>query len=248
MLELQRIAVEQSPHNIPLFFNADVIHGHQTIFPVPLAWSCSWDTEGIQRACAIAAKEASSAGITYNHGPMVDITRDPRWGRVVEGAGEDPYLGARIAEAQVRGFQGNSLFDQDTIIACLKHFIAYGAAEGGRDYNTVDISEGTLRNVHLPPFQAGIQAGAGSVMNAFNIYQGVPAAGSKFLMKDLLRNELGFDGILLSDYGAIEEISIHGCAEDEAEAARMALDATMDIEMVTRAFANQLPKLIGKAS
>ncbi|MEK3794706.1 glycoside hydrolase family 3 N-terminal domain-containing protein [Paenibacillus sp. FSL R7-0204] len=246
VLELQRIAVEQSPHNIPLFFNADVIHGHQTIFPVPLAWSCSWDTEGIQRACAIAAKEASSAGITYNHGPMVDITRDPRWGRVVEGAGEDPYLGARIAEAQVRGFQGNSLFDQDTIIACLKHFIAYGAAEGGRDYNTVDISEGTLRNVHLPPFQAGIQAGAGSVMNAFNIYQGVPAAGSKFLMKDLLRNELGFDGILLSDYGAIEEISIHGCAEDEAEAARMALDATMDIEMVTRAFANQLPKLIGE--
>ncbi|WP_434756712.1 glycoside hydrolase family 3 N-terminal domain-containing protein [Paenibacillus amylolyticus] len=204
----------------------------------------SWDIEGIRQACAIAAKEASAAGITYNHGPMVDITRDPRWGRVVEGAGEDPYLGARIAEAQVRGFQGNSLLDQETMIACLKHFIAYGAAEGGRDYNTVDISEGTLRNVHLPPFQAGIQAGAGSVMNAFNIYQGVPAAGSKFLMKDLLRGELSFDGILLSDYGAIEEISIHGCAEDDAEAARMALDATMDIEMVTRAFANQLPKLI----
>lgn len=244
VFELQRMAVEKSPHNIPLLFNADVIHGHQTIFPVPIAWSCSWDAEGIRRACAIAAKEASAAGITYNHAPMVDITRDPRWGRVVEGAGEDPYLGARIAEAQVRGFQGNSLFDQDTIIACLKHFIAYGAAEGGRDYNTVDISEGTLRNVHLPPFKAGIQAGAGSVMNAFNIYQGVPAAGNKFLLKDLLRDELGFEGILISDYGSIEEISIHGCAADDAEAARMALDATMDIEMVTRTFANHLPQLI----
>lgn len=242
--ELQKIAVEKSPHNIPLLFNADVIHGHQTIFPVPIAWSCSWDVEGIERACAIAAREASSAGITYNHGPMVDVTRDPRWGRVVEGAGEDPYLGARIAEAQVRGFQGSSLLDQETIIACLKHFIAYGAAEGGRDYNTVDISEGTLRNVYLPPFKAGIQAGAGSVMNAFNIYQGVPAAGSKFLMQDLLRNELGFDGILISDYGAIEEITIHGCAANDAEAARMALDATMDIEMVTRLYANHLPKLI----
>lgn len=242
--ELQQIAVEQSPHHIPLLFNADVIHGHQTIFPVPIAWSCSWDLEGIERACAIAAREASSAGITYNHGPMVDITRDPRWGRVVEGAGEDPYLGARIAEAQVRGFQGRSLWDQETIIACLKHFIAYGAAEGGRDYNTVDISEGTLRNVYLPPFKAGIEAGAGSVMNAFNIYQGVPAAGSKWLMQDLLRDELGFDGLLISDYGAIEEITIHGCAANDKEAARMALDATMDIEMVTRVYAAYLPQLI----
>lgn len=242
--ELQQIAVEKSPHHIPLLFNADVIHGHQTIFPVPIAWSCSWDVEGIERACAIAAKEASSAGITYNHGPMVDVTRDPRWGRVVEGAGEDPYLGSRIAEAQVRGFQGESLFDEETIIACLKHFAAYGAAEGGRDYNTVDISEGTLRNVYLPPFKAGIQAGAGSVMNAFNIYQGVPAAASKFLMRDLLRDELGFDGILISDYGAIEEITTHGCAENVAEAARMALDATMDLEMVTRLYADHLPQLI----
>lgn len=244
VLELQKIAVEKSSHNIPLLFNGDVIHGFQTIFPVPLAWSCSWDLDGIQRACAIAAKEAANAGITYNHAPMVDVTRDPRWGRVVEGAGEDPYLGARIAEAQVKGFQGDSLFDSDTIIACMKHFIGYGAGEGGRDYNTVDMSEGTLRNVHLPPFKAGIQAGAGSVMNSFNIYQGIPVAGNQFLMKDLLREEMGFDGILISDYGAIEEIKMHGCAEDDREAARMALEATMDIEMVTRSYANHLPNLI----
>ncbi|WP_337099935.1 glycoside hydrolase family 3 N-terminal domain-containing protein [Paenibacillus sp. YIM B09110] len=244
VFELQRIAVEKSPHRIPLLFNADIIHGHQTIFPVPLAWSCSWDIDGIRSACVVAAKEASASGITYNHGPMVDITRDPRWGRVVEGAGEDPYLSARIAEAQVQGFQGDSLFSQETIIACLKHFIGYGAGEGGRDYNTVDMSEGTLRNVYLPPFQAGIEAGAGSVMNSFNIYQGVPVAGSKLLLKDLLRDELGFDGILISDYGAIDEIRIHGCAEDGKEAARMALEATMDIEMVTRAYADHLPQLI----
>ncbi|MGO4546249.1 glycoside hydrolase family 3 N-terminal domain-containing protein [Paenibacillus sp. 2TAB23] len=244
VFELQKIAIEQSPHGIPLLFNVDVIHGYQTIFPVPLAWSCSWDLEAIKKACAIAAKEASASGTTYNHGPMVDISRDPRWGRVVEGAGEDPYLGALIAKAQVEGFQGDSLFDHETIIACLKHFIAYGAAEGGRDYNTVDISEGTLRNVYLPPFKAGIDAGAGSVMNAFNVYQGVPVAGSSELLKDLLRDELGFDGILISDYGAIEEISIHGAAQDTEEASKLAMSATMDIEMVTRLYAKHLPGLI----
>lgn len=246
VFELQKIAVEQSPHHIPLLFNADIIHGHQTIFPVPLAWSCSWDPEAIKQACAIAAKEATASGITYNHGPMVDVTRDARWGRVVEGAGEDPYLGSLIAKAQVEGFQGDSLFGEETLIACLKHFIAYGASEGGRDYNTVDISEGTLRNVYLPPFQAGLEAGAGSVMNSFNTYQGVPVAGSSYLLKDVLREELGFDGILISDYGAIEEIRIHGCAKDDAAATQMAIDATMDIEMVTRLYGEQLPGLIEK--
>jgi len=235
VFELQKIAVEQSPHGIPLLFNFDVIHGFQTIFPVPLAWSCSWDPESIKEACSIAAREASASGITYNHGPMVDITRDPRWGRVVEGAGEDPYLGSLIAEAQVEGFQGD-LYDEEKIIACLKHFIAYGAAEAGRDYNTVDISEGTLRNVYLPPFQAGIKAGAGSVMNAFNTYQGVPVAANRFLLNDLLRSELGFDGILISDYGSIDEIVAHGLVKDSKEAAKKALDATLDIEMVTRSF------------
>lgn len=244
VFELQKIAVEQSPHRIPLLFNADIIHGFQTIFPVPLAWSCSWDLEAIKRACAISAKEAAASGTTFNHGPMVDITRDPRWGRVVEGAGEDPYLGALIARAQVEGFQGDNLFDNETIIACLKHFIAYGAAEGGRDYNTVDISEGTLRNVFLPPFKEGIEAGAGSVMNAFNIYQGMPVAGSRYLLNDLLRDELGFDGMLISDYGAIEEIHIHGAAKDGKEAAKLALEATMDIEMVTRLYFHYLPELI----
>ncbi|RPK31462.1 MULTISPECIES: glycoside hydrolase family 3 N-terminal domain-containing protein [Paenibacillus] len=236
VFELQKIAVEQSPHGIPLLFNFDVIHGFQTIFPVPLAWSCSWDMTAIREASVIAAKEASATGITYNHGPMVDITRDPRWGRVVEGAGEDPYLGSLIAKAQVEGLQGNSLFDSETIIACLKHFVAYGAAEAGRDYNTVDISEGTLRNVYLPPFQAGINAGAGSVMNSFNTYQGVPVAGNQYILNELLRKELGFNGILISDYGSIDEIVAHGNAKDSKEAAKKALDATMDIEMVTRSY------------
>ncbi|MFS0779549.1 glycoside hydrolase family 3 N-terminal domain-containing protein [Neobacillus sp. 3P2-tot-E-2] len=244
VFELQKTAVEQSRLGIPLLFNADIIHGHQTVFPVPLAWSCSWDMESIKRACAIAAKEASASGITYNHGPMVDITRDARWGRVVEGAGEDPYLGSLIAKAQVEGFQGDSLLNEETIIACLKHFIAYGAVEGGRDYNTVDISEGTLRNVYLPPFKAGLEAGAGSVMNSFNIYQGIPVAGSKGLLKDLLRDELGFNGILISDYGAIDEIAVHGAAKDQKDAAKMAVDASMDIEMVTTAYLNQLPELL----
>lgn len=244
VFELQKIAVEQSPHNIPLLFNNDIIHGHQTIFPIPLAWSCSWDTEAIKKACAIAAKEATASGITYNHGPMVDLTRDARWGRVMEGAGEDPYLGSLIAKAQVEGFQGESLFSEETLIACLKHFVAYGAAEGGRDYNTVDISEGILRNFYLKPFEAGIKAGVGSIMNAFNVYEGIPMAGNKHLLNDVLRDELGFEGMVISDYGSVEEIKIHGCTKDNAAAAKMALDASLDIEMVTRVYAQELPKLV----
>ncbi|MBE9916142.1 beta-glucosidase BglX [Paenibacillus donghaensis] len=243
VFELQKIAVEQSPHGIPLLFNADVIHGSQTIFPIPLAWSCSWEPDAVKEACAIAAKEATASGTVYNHGPMVDLTRDPRWGRVAEGGGEDPYLGALMAQAQVEGFQGDSLFSEETLIACLKHFVGYGAAEGGRDYNTVDLSEATLRNVYLPPFQTGVEAGAGSVMNAFNLYQGVPVAANPFLLKKLLREELGFEGILISDYGAIEEIMVHGNAQDMKEAAYKAVNATLDIEMVTRAF-DYLPQLV----
>lgn len=246
VFELQKIAVMESKLGIPLFFNNDIIHGHQTIFPIPLAWSCSWDMEGIRKACAMAAKEATASGINYNHGPMVDITRDARWGRVMEGAGEDPYLGSMIAKAQVEGFQGNDLFSSETLIACLKHFAAYGASEGGRDYNTVDISEGTLRNIYLKPFKAGIEAGAGSVMNAFNTYQGIPAAGNEFLLKQVLRDELGFEGMTISDYGAIEEIRIHGCAKDSQAAAKMAVDATLDIEMVTQVYEKELPRLLEK--
>lgn len=249
VFELQKIAVEQSPHKIPLLFNADVIHGSQTAFPIPLAWSCSWDMEAIKQACTISAKEASASGTVYNHSPMIDVSRDARWGRVSEGAGEDPYLGSLIAKAQVEGYQGDSLFSEETLVACLKHFIAYGAAEAGRDYNTVDISEATMRNVYLPPFQAALEAGAGSVMNAFNIYQGVPVAANRFLLKELLRDELGFDGVLISDYGSVDEIRIHGYAKDAKEAALKAVQATMDIEMVTRSY-DALPELVreGKLS
>ncbi|MCH1624357.1 glycoside hydrolase family 3 N-terminal domain-containing protein [Ferdinandcohnia quinoae] len=246
VFELQKIAVEKSRLGIPLFFNADVIHGYQTIFPVPLAWSSSWDMEAVKRACAISAKEAAASGITYNHGPMVDVTRDPRWGRVVEGAGEDPYLGSLMASAMVEGFQGESLANEETLIACLKHFVAYGAAEGGRDYNTVDISEGTMRNVYLPPFIAGLKANAASVMNAFNIFQGIPVAGNKSLMQDLLRDELGFDGMVITDYGSIDELVIHGIAKDNKEAAKLAVDAALDIEMVTTSYSKHLPSLIGE--
>lgn len=244
VLELQRIAVERSRLGIPLLFNADIVHGHQTIFPVPLAWSCSWDMEAIRRACAIAAKEAAASGITFNHAPMVDVTRDPRWGRVVEGAGEDPFLGAAIAKAQVQGFQGDSLLDEHTMIACLKHFLGYGAAEGGRDYNTVDMSERTMREVYLPPFRSGIEAGAEAVMNAFNLIDHVPVAGSRRILKELLRDELGFDGVLISDYGAIDELVVHGYSASGEEAAEKAVKATMDIEMVTRLYATHLPGLI----
>ncbi|AYB42827.1 glycoside hydrolase family 3 N-terminal domain-containing protein [Paenibacillus lautus] len=249
VFELQKIAVEQSPHGIPLLFNADVIHGSQTIFPIPLAWSCSWDMEAIKEACAIAAKEASASGTVYNHAPMIDVSRDARWGRVSEGAGEDPYLGSLIAKAQVEGYQGDSLFSEETLIACLKHFIAYGAAEAGRDYNSVDIAEPTLRNVYLPPFISALESGAASVMNAFNIYQGVPVAANKYLLKELLREQLGFEGVLISDYGSVDEIRIHGYAKDEKEAALKAVQATMDIEMVTRSY-EALPELVreGKLS
>jgi len=243
VFELQKIAVEQSPLGIPLLFHNDIIHGSQTVFPIPLAWSCSWEPEAIKEANAIAAKEANVSGIVFNHGPMIDLSRDPRWGRVSEGAGEDPYLASLIAKAQVEGFQGNSLFDKGTLIACLKHFIGYGAAEGGRDYNTVDISEATLRNFFLPPFEAGLEADAAAVMNSFNIYQGVPVAASTELLKDLLRKELGFDGVVISDYGSIDEIRIHGHAKDTKEAAEKAMNATMDIEMVTRAY-DYLPELV----
>ncbi len=244
--DLQKLAVEQSRLGIPLFFNADVIHGYQTIFPIPLGWASSWNIEQIREACVIAAREATASGITYNHGPMVDISRDARWGRVMEGAGEDPYLGSLIARAQVEGFQGDSLFSEETLIACLKHFVAYGASEAGRDYNTVDISEWMLRNIYLPPFQAGLEAGSASVMNAFNFYNGVPIAGNRFILNDLLRKELGFDGMLISDYGAIDEIYVHGAARDRKEAARLSLDASMDIEMVTQLYEQHLPALVAE--
>lgn len=231
--ELQKRAVENSRLHIPLMFCRDVIHGSQTIFPIPLGWSCSFDPELIGEAGRVAAKEATPVGIMYAFAPMLDIARDPRWGRVSEGNGEDPYLCARICEAQVRGYQGEDLSDDDSMMACLKHFVGYSAAEAGRDYNTCEITETTLRNIYLEPFRAGIQAGAASVMNSFNTMNGVPVAVNKYILRDVLRDELGFKGVLVSDFSAVEEAIAHGAAEDGKDAACKAIRASMDIEMAS---------------
>ena len=242
--EKQKIAVEESRLGIPLLFCQDVIHGKHTIFPIPLAWACSFDPGLVEKAVRISAEEATAAGIMYTMGPMVDIARDPRWGRVSEGAGEDPYLGQVMSVAQVHGYQGDSLYDENTMMATLKHFIGYGAAEGGRDYNTCEISETTLRNVYLPPFREGIRAGAASIMNSFNVINGVPMAINKKILKDLLRDELGFEGIVISDFGSIDECLAHGAAEDIADAAAKALNASLDIEMATKAYQENLGALV----
>lgn len=231
--ELQKRAVENSRLHIPLMFCRDVIHGSQTIFPIPLAWSCSFDPALIGEAGRVAAKEATAVGIMYAFAPMLDIARDPRWGRVSEGNGEDPYLCARICEAQVRGYQGEDLSDDDSMMACLKHFVGYSAAEAGRDYNTCEITETTLRNIYLEPFRAGIQAGAASVMNSFNTMNGVPVAVNRYILRDVLREELGFQGVLVSDFGAVEEAIAHGAAEDGKDAVCKAIRASMDIEMAS---------------
>lgn len=242
--KLQKIAVEESRLGIPLFFCQDVIHGYHTIFPIPLGWSCSWNTELIEKAVRISAIEATSTGIMYAFSPMLDIARDPRWGRVSEGGGEDPYLGAQIAKAQVAGYQGKDFSEKDSMIACLKHFVGYGAAEGGRDYNTVCIDDVTLHNTYLPPFQAGIDAGAASVMPAFNIVNGIPAAGNRYLLKELLRDEMGFKGITVSDYAAVDEMLNHGVAANGAQASEKAVNATLDIEMATTHFNENLEDLV----
>lgn len=246
VFEYQRIATEKSRLAIPLMFCQDVIHGAQTVFPIPLAWSCSFHPELVKEAARVAAREATPEGIMYAFAPMLDIARDPRWGRVAEGNGEDPYLCARMCEAQVNGYQGASLLDNDSMMACLKHFVGYSAAEAGRDYNTCEITETTLRNVYLEPFRAGIRAGAASVMNSFNTMNGVPVAVNQYILKDVLRDELGFEGILISDYAAIEECINHGAAEDGFDAAVKAVDATMDIEMATELYNTYLEKAVAE--
>ncbi len=242
--EMQRMAVEESRLGIPLFFNYDVIHGFKTIFPVPLAMSCSWDATLVQRAHEIAAIEAASAGISYNHGPMADVSRDPRWGRVMEGNGEDPHLSSVMTQAAIRGFQGPGLHDSHTIIACVKHFIGYGAVEGGRDYNTVDFGEETLRNIHLPPFLAAIDEGVGSVMTSFNVVGSVPTVAHEPLLREVLRGELGFEGIVISDFGSIGELIKHGYARDATQATLQALQGTVDIEMQSRNYHETIQQLI----
>lgn len=242
---LQEIAM-QSRLKIPLLFAQDVIHGFRTIFPLPLAEAASWDMDAIERSARIAAKEAAASGIHWTFAPMVDISRDPRWGRVMEGAGEDPYLGSLIARARVKGFQGKSIGDVDALLACAKHFIAYGAAEGGRDYNTTDMSWRRLYEVYLPPFEAAREAGVASFMNSFNDINGIPATGHTYLQRKLLKGDWNFKGIVVSDWGSVGEMVNHGYAADLADAAKKAILAGCDMDMESRAYSAHLAALVKK--
>jgi beta-glucosidase len=241
---LQEIAVKETRLGIPLIFGYDVIHGYKTIFPIPLGESASWDLKAIELSARIAAEEASAEGLHWTFAPMCDIARDPRWGRVAEGAGEDVYLGSKIAEARVRGFQGDGLGKLNSVLACVKHFAAYGAAQSGRDYHTVDISDRVLREVYLPPYKAALDAGAATVMTSFNELDGIPASGSKYLMTDILRKEWGFTGFVVTDYTSIMEMIPHGIAEDTAAAAALALEAGVDMDMQSGFYNDKIPKLI----
>jgi len=241
---LQEVAVQQSRLRIPLLFAADVIHGWRTVFPVGLAQAATFDSARVAGAARIAATEATAQGIQWTFAPMVDIARDPRWGRIVEGAGEDPHLGAVMAAAQVRGFQGDDLAAPNTLLATAKHFAAYGAAEGGRDYNVADVSERTLWEVYLPPFQAAVHAGVGAIMASFNEIGGTPAHASHWLLTDVLRRRWGFRGLVVSDWGGVEELMTHGIAATRAEAARRAITAGVDVEMSSDLYNTDLPALV----
>lgn len=244
--ELQRSAVNESRLKIPLIFGFDVIHGYRTIFPIPLGEAASWDPVAVERAAAIAAAEARAAGVHWTFAPMVDIARDPRWGRIAEGSGEDPYLGSIMARARVNGFQGRNYRARDKVVACAKHWVAYGAAEAGRDYNTTEVSERTLREVYFPPFKAAVDAGVGTFMSAFNDLNGVPTSANHFTLTEVLRGEWKFDGLVVSDYTAVEELIKHGVAANGAEAAREALDAGVDMEMVSRHYNQQGGALVSQ--
>jgi beta-glucosidase len=229
--ELQKVSMEETRLKIPLLFGFDVIHGYKTIFPIPLAESCSWDLPALEQSAHIAAKEAAAAGLHWTYAPMVDIGRDPRWGRVMEGAGEDTWLGCRIAEARVHGIQGKKLGQTDAMVACVKHFAAYGAATAGRDYNTVDMSERFFREYYLPPYEAAVKAGAASVMTSFNDYDGVPATGNKYLVTNILRKEWGFKGFVVTDYTSMNEMVNHGVVADDKAAGELSLNAGVDMDM-----------------
>jgi beta-glucosidase len=227
-----------------MLFAFDVIHGYRTVFPVPLGEASSFDPAAVERAASIAAQEAAAAGVKWTFAPMVDIARDPRWGRIVEGAGEDPYLGSVMARARVRGFQGDDYKAPDKVIACAKHWVAYGGAEAGRDYNTVDVSERTLREVFFPPFKAAVDAGVGTFMSAFNDLNGVPTSANPFTLTKVLREEWKFDGIVVSDYESVRELINHGLAANEREAAGYGLDSGVDMEMVSRTYNKNIPQLL----
>lgn len=237
---LQRIAVEQSRLGIPLIYGHDSIHGFRTIFPIPLALACAWEPELVEQCQGISARETAAVGIDWTFAPMVDLARDPRWGRIAEGFGEDPWLGALYAAACVRGFQGTNAAAPDRLVACLKHYVGYGAAEGGRDYNTTEISEYTLRNFYLPQFKAGVDAGAWTVMSSFNCLSGFPASANRHTLTDILRDEWGFPGYVVSDWTAVDELILHGVPADGAEAARLALIAGVDMEMVSSNYSDTL--------
>jgi beta-glucosidase len=248
--DFQKIAVEETRLGIPLMFGYDVIHGHKTIFPISLGESASWDLEMIERSARVAAEEASASGIHWTFAPMVDIARDPRWGRVSEGAGEDVYLGVQIAKARVRGFQGDDLSKHNTLLSCAKHYAAYGAAIAGRDYNSVDMSERELRTSYLPPFKAALDEGALTFMTAFNELNGIPASGDKFLLTDILREEWGFEGFVVTDYTSINEMIPHGFSENEKQAGEQAINAGVDMDMQGGVFLRNLENLVaeGKVS
>lgn len=248
--KVQRMAVEETRLGIPLLFGYDVIHGFKTVFPIPLAESASWDLEAIEESARVSAIEASAQGLHWTFAPMVDISRDPRWGRVMEGSGEDTYLTTLIGAARVRGFQGKNLSDTNTIIACMKHYAAYGAAQAGRDYHTVDISERTLRETYLPPFKGSVDAGVATVMTSFNELNGIPASGNAYLLQDILKDEWGFDGFVVTDYTSINEMVPHGFATDLKDAARLSANAGVDMDMQGGVYSDHLAELIaeGKVS
>ena len=241
---LQRVAVEESRLGIPLLMARDVIHGFKTIFPIPLGQAASFDPEVAKDAARIAAIEASSVGIRWTFAPMIDVSRDPRWGRIAESCGEDTYLSSVMGAAMVKGFQGDSLNNPTSIAACAKHFVGYGAAEGGRDYNSTFISERSLRNVYLPPFEAAAKAGAATFMTSFNDNDGVPSTGNKFILRDILRDEWGFDGLVVTDWNSAREMIAHGFAADDKEAAALAVNAGVDMEMVSYTFFKCLPEQV----
>lgn len=242
--ELQRIAVEETKRHIPLLFGYDVIHGHKTIFPISLGESCSWDTVAIYNAARVSAIEAAVSGIHWTYAPMVDLVRDPRWGRVSESSGEDPYLGSAIAAVRVKAYQGDDLSSKFSVLACVKHFAAYGASQAGRDYHTVDISDRELRDMYLPPFKAAVDAGVGSIMTSFNELDGVPATASDYLFKTILRDEWGFEGFAVTDYTAINELVPHGVAVDRKEAALLSVNAGIDMDMESMAYGDYLVQLV----
>jgi len=241
--EMQQIAVEKSRLGIPLIFGMDVIHGYESVFPIPLGLSCSWDMDLIERSARIAATEASADGINWTFSPMLDLSRDPRWGRISEGNGEDTYLSSRIAEAMVRGYQGDDLTANNTIMSCVKHYALYGAAEAGRDYNTTDMSHIRMYNEYFPPYKAAIDAGAGSIMASFNEIDGVPATANKWLLTEVLRNQWGFKGFVVSDYTGVSEMIAHGIGDLQTVSAR-ALDAGLDMDMVSEGLLTTLKKSV----